>query len=73
MIYPCSTQIRLVNMDTNKETLLLSVKDAAESICVCRTKLYDLMNDGQIESVKIGSRRLVLRESLNSFVLRLKG
>ncbi len=49
--------------------LLLSVKDAATHLGIARSKMYELINSGEIASVHIGSRRLVSREALNAFVL----
>jgi excisionase family DNA binding protein len=48
--------------------LLLSVKDAATHLGISRTVMYELLNRGDIESVSIGSRRLVSREALNRFI-----
>lgn len=48
--------------------ILLSVKDAAEHLGVSRATLYQLVNSGELESVEIGSRRLVSREALMRFV-----
>jgi excisionase family DNA binding protein len=33
-----------------------------------RTTIYDAIHAGRIESVKVGKRRLVMRESLDKFV-----
>jgi hypothetical protein len=41
-----------------------TVRAALEASGLGRTKLYELMADGSLDSVKIGSRRLVLVESL---------
>jgi len=35
-----------------------------------RTKLYALMGEGEIEAVKVGKRRLVLRQSIDDFYAR---
>jgi excisionase family DNA binding protein len=35
-----------------------------------RSKLYLLMNAGEIEAIKVGKRRLVLRKSLDAFIER---
>lgn len=36
-----------------------------------RTKLYELVNDGQISKVNIGSRAFITGESLENFLTRL--
>lgn len=48
--------------------LLLSVKDAAEHLGISRGTLYELVNSGEIESLRIGRRRLISRDALNRFV-----
>lgn len=53
--------------------LLLSINDATRSIGVCRATFYELLNQGLIESVKIGARRLVVQKSLNTYVESLQG
>lgn len=52
--------------------LLLSLNDAARSIGVCRATLYELLNQSLIESVKIGTRRLIVQDSLIAYVESLK-
>lgn len=52
--------------------LLLSLNDAARSIGVCRATFYDLLNQNLIESVKIGTRRLIVQESLIAYVESLQ-
>ncbi|WP_131765071.1 helix-turn-helix domain-containing protein [Candidatus Protofrankia californiensis] len=39
--------------------LLLSTSEAAERLSIGRSKLYDLIRANKIDTVKIGSRRLV--------------
>jgi len=48
----------------------LSVPSAVVYSGIARTKLYSLMADGQIEAVKVGKRRLVLRASIDEFLAR---
>ena len=58
---------------TNEVTpLLLSLNEADQAIGVCRATFYDLLNQGLIESVKIGSRRLIVQDSLLAYVESLK-
>ena len=46
----------------------LSVRDAAEYLSIGRTKIYELINTNQIETIKLGRRRLVKRNSLLKLV-----
>lgn len=48
--------------------LLLSVKEAAEHLGISRGMLYELPNGEEIESLRIGKRRLISRDPLKSFV-----
>lgn len=45
----------------------LSIIDAARTLGVGRSKLYELINDGQLETVKLGTRTLVRVASIRAF------
>jgi len=47
-----------------KDRISCTVPEATEATGLGHTKLYELINDGKIESFKIGSRRLIKVESL---------
>ncbi|MCJ8325345.1 MAG: helix-turn-helix domain-containing protein [Rhizobiales bacterium] len=59
-------------MTRQQSPLLLSLNDAARSIGVCRATFYNLLNQGLIKSVKIGTRRLIVQDSLFDYVERLQ-
>lgn len=44
--------------------LLVSIKEARRLIGVGNTRIYDLINDGSLETVRIGKRRLIRYSSL---------
>jgi excisionase family DNA binding protein len=44
------------------------VEEASELLRLGRTRTYDFIRCGSIQSVKVGRRRLVVRSSLDSFV-----
>ncbi|WP_205830541.1 MULTISPECIES: helix-turn-helix domain-containing protein [unclassified Microbispora] len=48
--------------------LLLSIKDAAKALGVSYSTLYQMMNQGDIEWVAIGSRKFISREHLMEFI-----
>ena len=48
--------------------ILISVEEATQVFRIGRTQTYGLVMGGQIRSVKIGRRRLVVRDSLQEFV-----
>jgi excisionase family DNA binding protein len=55
------------------EKLLLRPDEAAEALGIGRSKLYELMATGEVESVFIGSCRRVPMEVLHAYVRRLRG
>ena len=54
------------------EKLLLSIPETCEETNLGRTKVYELISEGQIETVKVGRRRLVPYDSLLAWVAALK-
>ena len=53
--------------------LLLTAEQAAYALSICRTKVYELMRTGQLESVQIGASRRVPVAALDEYVERLRG
>ena len=53
------------------QPMLYGVKDAATATSLGRTKIYELMDSGELPSVKVGTRRLIPREALEEFAARL--
>ena len=52
-------------------SLLCTVDEAGELLSIGRTSIYELMKSGRLRSVKVGSRRLIPRASLEAFVNEL--
>jgi excisionase family DNA binding protein len=50
------------------EPLCLRVPAACEFVGISRSKLYELIASGEIETVKLGAATLVLTESLRGLV-----
>jgi excisionase family DNA binding protein len=50
------------------EPLTVSVLTAAGMLGISRSRIYELLATGEIETIKIGRRNLVLVESLKTFV-----
>lgn len=44
--------------------------DATTYSGMSRTRLYALMDAKEIEAIKVGRRRLILRESIDAFIAR---
>jgi excisionase family DNA binding protein len=55
------------------ETTLLCAIPVTQEVLggIGRTTVYELMKDGSLESVKIGSRSFITRRSLEAYVDRL--
>ena len=58
--------------DEAGEPLLISTGQGRKLLHCGETKLWELMNANEIESVKMGSRRLLLFASVRSYVERLR-
>lgn len=50
------------------EKLLVSITDAAKALSLGRTSIYELMRTGQLETLKMGRRRLITADSLRRLV-----
>lgn len=56
-----------------EQVLLLTPEEAARALSISRSKLYELLADGQLVSVRIGALRRIPVEALNSFIAQLAG
>lgn len=50
------------------DILSAPINEAARSIGVSRSTIYNLIAKGQLETIKIGRRRLVKTDSIRTFV-----
>jgi excisionase family DNA binding protein len=48
--------------------LLITVRQAAAALAVSERTIYNLLYSGQIDSVRVGTARRILAESLAAFV-----
>jgi excisionase family DNA binding protein len=48
--------------------LLYRVNEAAETLGISRSQLYELMTTGQLDSVKVGALRRIPADALQRFV-----
>ena len=53
------------------EPILLSIPDACRSLGIGRSKLYELIGDGELSVRKLGRKSLILREDVASLAERL--
>ena len=51
---------------------LVSIKKGAAELGVGRTKTYELIDDGELETVKIGRHHLIVHASIGRLVARLR-
>ncbi|MBK6708510.1 MAG: helix-turn-helix domain-containing protein [Sphingomonadales bacterium] len=52
---------------------LCSISDAATALGIGRTKTYEMLNSGELESIQIGTRRLVKLDSIKAFIENASG
>ena len=57
----------------SKEPLLCPVREAARLLGVGKTKTYELLAKRELESIQIGTRRLVKFDSIKAFIARSAG
>jgi excisionase family DNA binding protein len=55
------------------DPILLTPTEAARALGIGRSKLYELMQDGVLESVHIGACRRIPIDSLTALVAKLRG
>jgi len=51
--------------------LAIGIDDAARVIGVARSMLYEIVARGEIESFKLGRRRLILVKTLDAYINRI--
>jgi excisionase family DNA binding protein len=51
------------------DTLLCSIPDAAKALGLGRSKIYELIGEGRLDTVSIGRRRLVRTDSVRLVAL----
>ena len=54
--------------DAPVQKLLLTVPEAGRALAISRSKMYDLLNSGQLPSVHIGRSRRVRVRDIQNFV-----
>ncbi len=54
------------------DRLLLTTTEAAQALGICRSKLYELITSGQLESVRIDRARRVPAVAVREYVERLR-
>lgn len=49
-------------------TTLLSIPEACEKLRIGRTRLYQILNAGQIKAVRMGKRTLIPAAAIDEFI-----
>ncbi|GLW91885.1 helix-turn-helix domain-containing protein [Actinokineospora globicatena] len=57
--------------ESSTPLLLLTVEDAARQLSIGRTRMFALIKDGAIASVRIGRSRRVPEDAVRAYVQRL--
>ncbi len=52
--------------------MLLTAEQAAQLLAIGRTKVFELIRSGELESIRIGSSRRIPIDAIESFVFRLR-
>ena len=58
-------------MPPNFQPLAFTIPDAAQYSGLSRSRLYGLMQTGEIASLKVGGRRMIRRDALDAFFDKL--
>lgn len=61
-----------MSVDDAIKPISMSLRDAGAYIGVCRRTLYNLINDGSIEMVKVRGKTLIRTASLDRLILEGK-
>ena len=59
-------------MNENGNKLLLNIPEVMAATNLGRTKIYELLGNGALESVTVGRRRMVAAAALDDWVARLR-
>ena len=54
------------------EPLVYTIYEAASALRISRTKIYELLDSGEIESIHIGRGRKIPADALRAYINRLR-
>ncbi|WP_349260063.1 helix-turn-helix domain-containing protein [Actinocrinis sp.] len=57
---------------SHHEPLVYTIPEAATALRISRTKLYELLDSGEIESIHIGRSRKIPADALRTYIDRLR-
>ena len=67
-----TTQTAPEDRTTDPPRVLFTVEEAARALGIGRTRMFELINDGAVETVLIGRLRRIPVDALDAFVSRLR-
>lgn len=59
-------------LDGETRPICVRVDQAMQMLGIGKTKIYELFSDGELETIHIGRRTLVLRDSIDRMIERLR-
>lgn len=72
LAYTSEPQITEPQAGSEARSLCVRVDRATQMLDIGKTKLYELIAEGELEAIRIGRRTLVLRASIDALILRLR-
>lgn len=60
------------NTDTTQMSRLMTIDEARDKLRISRWSIYRLINDRQLKTITIGSRRLIAPQDLDDFMQKLR-
>lgn len=67
-----TTQTAPQDRTTDPPRVLFTVEESARALGIGRTRMFELINDGAVETVLIGRLRRIPVDALDAFVSRLR-
>lgn len=58
--------------EASNPVLCVRVERAIRMLGIGKTKLYELIAEGELEAIRIGRRTLIMQSSIDDFILRLR-
>lgn len=62
-----------VSLSNTRDTIAMSIRDAVRHTGLSRSKIYQMLKTRELSSVSVGSRRLVLTQSIKDFFGKISG
>jgi excisionase family DNA binding protein len=70
-MYPWTAMLAEKGEEMTQSRVLVPIPEAIHLLGISRSKIYQLMGDGELAHVKIGRRSLIVADSITRYVERL--